>query len=161
MPGEASPASHPVAQPAKNTVPANAARAASRCAIITLASPSRPSSSHSEAQSADRKLHRYFLVNGKASSHSTCRSDENEDELVIAASFSWFDVGVRHRAVPQRRAALAALRPSEDRLDGFIGDRFAQPKPGELVRFQPACGSSATSRLSRASDVENWVLGSV
>src|SRR3954471_23692675 len=67
MPGEASPASQPVAQPAKNTVPANAARAASRCAIITPASPSRPSSSHTEAQSADRKLHRYLLVNRRPS----------------------------------------------------------------------------------------------
>src|SRR5215207_6551479 len=154
MPGEASPASQPAAQPAKNTVPPNAARAASRCAIITLASPSRPRSSHTEAQSADRKLHRYFLVNGNPSSHSTCRSDENEDELVIAASCSWFDAGVRHRAVPQRRAALAAPLRRRGLMVSW-GDRFAQPKPGELVRFQPACGSSATSRLSRASDVEN------
>src|SRR5215204_3067784 len=84
MPGEASPASQPVAQPAKNTVPANAARAAIRCAIITLASPSRPSSSHTEAQSADLKRIVIFWLTGDASSHSTCRS-EYEDELVIAA----------------------------------------------------------------------------
>src|SRR6476646_2675702 len=49
MPGESSPAGQPVTQPARSTVPPNAARAANRVGIITLASPARPRSSHTEA----------------------------------------------------------------------------------------------------------------
>src|SRR3954468_13180171 len=146
MPGEASPASQPVTQPTRNNIAPNAAPAVNRCAIITLASPSRPRSSHTEAQSADRKLHRYFLVNG-------CRRQLSfEPPLGTRATTktSWSSLPPA-RGLTQTSTAAQLLNrvPSEDRLDGFIGDRFAQSKPGGLVRFPPVCVSSATPRQPR------------
>src|SRR3954454_24069697 len=114
MTGEASPASQPVKKPARKTVPPNAARARNRCAIITLESPYRPRSSHIEAQSADRNLHCYFLVNG-------CRRQLSfEPPLGTRATTktSWSSLPPA-RGLTQTSTAAQLLNrvPSEDRLD--------------------------------------------
>ena len=157
MPGEASPASHPVAEPAKNTVPPNAARAASRCAIITLASPSRPRSSHTEAQSADRKLHRYFLVN-------RCRRQLSFDpphrtRTTRKASCQ------RCLLLLQRRAALAALKTVRRRglrvsLETILRNRSQASLSAfrPCVDPQPHWGSPASWEVGLKT-VEPGVLG--